>query len=208
MKVDHEFLKGELNKFHGINQELKNIFTDYYMDTTQFIHGTNKLHKGKHFVVTEYKFPFNFSDDVYLKLDSASIFEAIGKNKKHIKSFKIDNDVMLYGDEYSATIGNVVNKAFINKPNIDDMVLNDSFDNNIELTSDAVERLVKNAYININKDGFRTRITKEVIPGLKKSHDISISFSKHETDRSLFYLIIKADRTVLTSYHIYTCLYM
>ena len=207
--IDYTFLKGELNKFNNINQELKNIFTDYYMDNTDLIFGTSKLHKGKHFVSCDYRFPFEFNDDIYLQFQSQSVFEAVSKNKKYIKSLRINNNIVLYGDEFAADIGSYINKSFVTaKTNLNLELLDKSPDVTMDLTSDAVEKLVKNAYINISEGKYRTRITKEIIPGLKKSHNISLAFIGHSTDKSLFHLLVKADRGVLTSCHIYTCLYM
>ena len=62
--------------------------------------------------------------------------------------------------------------------------------------------------MNIHRDKYKTRITKEVIPGLKKSHDVVLDFFDHNKDKSLFYLGIKVRRGYCTSYHIYTCLHM
>jgi len=221
--MKYELKKGEINKLHDLNQELKNIYNEYYLTKDGYIFGDSKLNKGKHFGITEFIWYFDFpvidnNAETLLKLIPQNIFTAVSKNKKNLQYIKVDEDHKVYlsgenleediliGEFHSGinTIEELNNaKAFINSD------MNGSYmENSMMLTKDSVEKLVGNEFINIAEDKYRTRITKEIAPGLKKSHVMYLFFFDNPDDKKLFHLGVKIERGSCISYHKYTCLYM
>ena len=215
----YEFKKGELNKFNNLNQDLKTIFDYYYIyNDSQYVFGEAKLHKGKHFVCTSFKMFFEHPNCA-LRFCSQQIFEAISKNKSKIKYITIiDSCIYLGGDIDLIRIGQMIDLKStdsdmsmyntINTEHVNDIITEQLSSHIIHLTDEGIKDLVSNEFINVSENRYRTRITKEVIPGLKKSHEVGLWFSKHTKDSSLFYLTIIVERNNCTSYHRYTCLYM
>lgn len=226
MVQEYEFKKSEINKLFDLNQDLKHIFTEYYIyPCTNIIIGTNTLHKGQHFVLSPFEFYMELPENAVIKLNSKDIFTAINKNKKNIKKIAIYNnddeskDICLLGDKQLFVIGKVlsIDDPELSTPSflfeyIRSLLKNESdgiyLDNTILLKDTVVEDLVANAYHDVHEDVFTTRITKEVIPGLKKSHKVFLFFTKHCTDNTMFHLGIRVERGTCISYHTYCCLYM
>lgn len=213
----YEFKKGELNKFNDLNQDLKTVFSTFFLYGDGCVLGESVLHKGKHFAYTNFKMFFEYPEDVILKFNSQAIFKAISDNKKNIKAISIvDNSIFLIGDSIDPIIiGDVINVNLILENTSEDIMLFHRILNRdshgvdvVQLTTDDVHRLVKNEFINITQHKYRTRITREVVPGLKKSHELILDFCKHDTDKTLFHLIIKSIRKSCVTYHWYTCLFM
>ena len=216
----YEFKKGELNKFNNLNQDLKTVFKKYMLFPNGYILGDPILRKGCHIGYTEFEMFFKHNNP--LEFNSQAIFEAIKNNKKNIKFIKIDNNHIYFGgDDLLIEIGEVDTFHTSNKAYFESKALykykwllrdnNIEKDNNfkvMKLSDDQVHLLVGNDYININKSKYKTRITKEIIPGLKKSSNVILILFDHDTDKHLFHLAINTNRSSCTTCHIYTCLYM
>jgi len=214
----YEFKKGELNKLNNLNQDLKTIFNNYIILDNGFIYGDSILRKGTHMVHTQFKMFFEYPDSYVIRINSKDLFETIKNNKKIITCIRIiDNIIYLGGEESLFKIGDMISFRWSQLSNelmeymslinlmVEDNKSNSTF--TILSTEDTID-LVNNEYKNIRKNKYKTRITKEVIPGLKKSHEVVLDFFDHTKDKSLFYLGIKVRRAYCTSYHIYTCLHM
>lgn len=212
--IDKKIIKS----LNDLNQDAKNIFEDYLIFHNDHIEGTNKLHKGEHFAIPSIDLgPVfeNFPNKIF-KFYSQILFKTISENKKYLDAFTIkDSKIYLEGlaGKISIQVGEIVssNNITSNNQKFENIVkreLNDDFDVMLELNEDSVISLVGNEFINISEGKYRTRITKEIIPGLKKSHKIKLFFYEHPSDKSLFHMCVQAERNKLISYHIYTCLYM
>lgn len=214
--MKYEFKKGELNKLNNLNQDLKTIFNNYILLDNGFIYGDSILHKGSHMVYTDFKMFFTGFDNYVFRINSKDLFETIKDNKKIISFITvIDNILYLGGEDSLFKIGDMIPfkwdcTGLNDYLSLINLLANEKIDSDtyVELTNEAVIDLIGNLYINIKRDKYKTRITKEVIPGLKKSHEVVIEFFDHTKDKTLFYLGIKVKRASCTSYHIYTCLHM
>ena len=215
--MKYEFKKGELNKLNNLNQDLKTIFNNYIILDNGFIYGDSILHKGSHMVHTQFKIFFDYPDGYVLRINSKDFFETIKNNKKDISFISIDDNKLYLGREDSLfKIGDLIQFRWSQLSNelieymslVNMMIDNDNPKTFVTLSTDEVIELVDNMFINIRRDKYKTRITKEVMPGLKKSHEVVLDFFDHTKDKSLFYLGIKVRRAYCTSYHIYTCLHM
>jgi len=217
MNINYEFKKGELNAFNDVNQDLKTVFDIYYLFNDGYVIGDPKLGKGKHFGLTEFKMFFDYPVDSVLKLESKVIFDTVSKNKKIIKSIDIiDNVVYLIGENnLNVNIGELININSVKNNLLDILSLSKNVLNpdrinaysHIRLSEDDVSDMYS-AFVNISEDIYRTRLTKEVLPGLKKSHTVDIYLFDHEKDEGLFYLLLKSTRKKCDTYHLYLCLHM
>ena len=208
IEINNKFIK----KLNDLNQDVKYLFDIYYIFPNGIIASHKKhykLIKGMHYGKTEYKL-FDDCLDI-IKLNSNNIYTAIKEHKKHLKFIEVrDDEIFLIGEE-DYRIGNIIKT---NSINIKDILFDiagydqtiENFTSVIELSSDDVESMVKNEYRNIKYKDYRTRITKEIIPGLKKSHSISINMYSDKDDNNLFGLCIKNIRGSMTSFHMYKCI--
>ena len=206
------FKKGELNSLNNINQDLKTIFSTYALCESGLCVGENVLNKGIHWCTTEYKLPGMVSTDIPV-INSTNVYQAVKSNKKDIIGYAIKDNkdiVLITNSSAEHKIGVVMAKTDIAFAPYDKKICDISSIpqsiKHIELSEDDVEDMVKNDMKNISWSKYRTRITREVIPGLKKSHTVSICFS--DINDSIFNLMILTSRATITSTHVYKCIYI
>lgn len=209
---EYIFKKGELNSLNNINQDLKTVFTAYALCNNGVCVGVPILHKGFHHGVTPYTFPeINYETHMVI-IESADLFKCIKDNKKDIIGYRIDDrdGLSLITNTVSFPIGSVLSidkiaaKPFIemekNIPDYDETYPPEG----LKITN--VEDMVKNQIVNISISKYRTRISREVIPGLKKNHTVVVGFT--DIDDMTFGLHLIAERACVRTKHIYKCLYI
>lgn len=217
MNTRYIFKKGELNSLNNLNQDLKTIFSSYMLITTEVMFpvayciGENIASRGKHLCHTEYSFP-GIEIGFVVQIISDKLFQCIKNNKKNIIGYEIiDSDIFLISETEKWEFG-IVHKLDSKAckeaiPKLESILETISTEpSTIKLTDDDVLDLTKNEMLNISKDKYRTRITREIIPGLKKTHTVTIRFSN--IDNSLFLLSIDVERSTCVSHHVYTCVYI
>lgn len=212
----HIFEKGELNKLNDLNQDLKTIYDSYVLTSSGIIFGESLLHKGSHMVRTDFKLFFDCPEGYVIRIFAKMLFTTIKDNKKKITLMKSDRNVLCIGnDDELFMIGAITKDTPITMYKdlrghdiTADMNLDPDNNISITLSSNLVEALVANEYMNVRQGKYRTRITKEVIPGLKKSHKVEITFFDHSKEKTQFFMSIKVHRNRCVSYHTYNCLFM
>lgn len=217
MSNKYIFKKGELNSLNKLNQDLKTIYKTYVLVGTGTFNciGEPVINKGKHICKTSYIFPNIDMNQYLVSVNSTKVFQAIKDNKKSIIGYDvIDGDIYFISEgDNKWQIGSLspCYEFVYNKyaPQFFESVsLYTPSIYNVKLSEDDVIKLTQNEYLNISCDKFRTRITREVIPGLKKSNTVSIHFSEIPDSPNLFRLIIDVARASVKSIHMYTCLYI
>lgn len=224
-----ELPKGFLKSLNDFNQDVKSIYDKYiiYPDGTVVSDNSCKYKIGEHFCKTNFSMRKidEFFNSFVIEFDSDSIYRAIKDNKKYIKYIRIDEDVSVHLTGQSLTelgtpidLDILVGQCYLMdsyKVNKCDKLyssanicISEKVPNTIIISDEDVEQLVKNQYKNYSLDRYSTRITREVIPGLKKSHELSLSFYDNDNDDRLFNIRLIARRGTLISYHMYTCIYM
>lgn len=212
-----EVPKGFIKSLNDFNQDMKTIFSEYYIYPDGRVISESKNNKydiGKHFCITDYKFLEEYKDYI-IHFNSDIIYRTIKDNKKDIKYICVENGIIKFiGDKLDIDIGTVIHMNGIKSLTILDPIYNMSTDigfnvKNVdfEFSTDDVIDMVENKYKNISYESYRCRITREVIPGLKKSHSIAFTFNDMDDD-NLFCMNIIAKRATLTSIHSYTCIRM
>lgn len=223
---DNKFIKA----INDINQEAKNVFGDTYIlcPSGMILCDSNAIGRptvGRHIGSTEFKF-FNISDLPNLLVHGKNIYRVFKNIKKHISGFVIDEsaninmvlndmkpeDLIITEKKLPVRMTTDVASLYSNTIDIDEIIklykkAFGSSDNVISLTPESVEGLVKNKYFVANDGKHFCRITRELIPALKKDNDVSIAFDEH-TDPSLFTMYIRVKRSTMTTLHVYTCFYM
>ena len=208
----HTFAKGELKSLNDLNQDLKSIFTVYALCRHNICVGTPILHKGFHFGTTKSVLPgIDYSNTVVV-IDSVKLFQAVKNNKKDISGYVINDSILnLFSKDSLFEIGRVIsvdsyeaNRYIKPLESIPELKLSELHLK--QLSPLVVENLVKNEIHNISDDKYRTRISREVIPGLKKSHNVFAGFS--DIDDYTFRLYIRANRSCVDTMHVYKCLYI
>lgn len=216
--------KKSLTKFYNINQDLKTIFSLYNMihiNDGNVLCVSDKngymLQTGRHFAhITDTSVVPKYSD--ITTIESAKFYKFFSNYKKYITGLSVkDNDIVIMSNgipspEYTDNIGYIP----YGNINIDSYLSNDKFETTIDemlnefkphvtLTDMDVELLVKNNYHILRYGNYVTRITRELIPGLKKNHVVDAMF-RQTVDNKIYECIIRCKRATVTSYHVYRCL--
>lgn len=207
---EYIFKKGELNSLNNLNQDLKTVFKTYSL-IGNMISGVPLLGKGTHHALTQYIFPDLCSETHILVIESDPLFKCIKTDKKNIGGYRVgdNDDLYLFTDTETYHIGYVIKRDSIAaEPYMKSLKLycHNNTVTTIKLSSEDVEDLVKNSLKHIQSDKYRTRITREVIPGLKKTHDVYLGFSN--IDEKTFGFHITTNRATCITYHSYKCLYV
>ena len=229
-----ELPKGFLKSFNDFNQDAKTIYDKYFIYPNGIII-SDKSYKytiGGHFCKTNFSLSKidNVFDNLVIEFDSDIIYRTIKDNKKGIKYIRIDDDntihltgetstefgtaidlditIGYWHDYYATEFESPIMDKLSNTFNLATTCINEKLPNTITISDEDVEDLVKNHYKNYNLGKYSTRITREIIPGLKKSHELTISFYDNDKDDRLFNIRLIATRSSLTSYHNYTCIFM
>lgn len=214
--------KGFLKQLNDLNQDAKTIYDKYYLHPDGVITSEPKFYKykiGSHFCKTD--FTLSRIDECFnmaiVEFDSDAIYRGIKDFKKYINCIAINDDLSLHligENDTDIVIGCIYKTNSIKTFKFSDTylkaidVIKDIIPNTITISDDDVEDLVKNQYKNYGYDKYRTRITREVIPGLKKTHKLRLSFYDNAENGKLFNMRLVSIRTSLTSYHNYTCIFL
>ena len=212
--------KGFLKSLNDFNQDIKNIFSSYYIYPSGLVisKSSNELCKlGNHFCITNYVFLDKYLNFI-INLESDVVFKTIKEYKKYIKTISIKNgNIELNTDDSDFVIGRIIDSNGIEATSLkniyssvisisDNIVDKDPY--RIQISDDDILDLTKNAYKNIVSNKYRCRITRELIPGLKKTHKMDIHFNDNIDDDRLFNMHIVVERSQLRSYHNYVCIYI
>ena len=217
-----EIPKGFLKSLNDFNQDIKTIFSNYYIYPNGMV--ISKKHNnismlGKHLCITDYVFLNDYKDYV-INLVSDTVYRVIKDNKKDIKWLSIDNggNIKLCTNDNDISIGYIVQPdsietaAILDVYNLSNKTYDDIINNlnniRIQLSEEDVLSLTKNAYKNIVAGEYKCRITRELMPGLKKSNKVDIYFNDNIEDERLFNMYVIVERNKLKSYHQYTCIYI
>lgn len=215
--------KKDIKKLYELNQSLKASFTSYYISPNGLIYSKPDqfvVQKGVHFGRTQLKFFHRYDETIYIHSDS--VFNYYKESKSAINALEIFDNEIVFDGEKKLYIGTVYPSSNYGLQSIwdslpqqykKDMQIATSvsvlFTPQITLAADIVESICGGNYQDISVDGFYTRITKELIPGIKKKHKVSIMLEYHPTDINLFTMLIKnVHGPELTTYHKYTCIMM
>lgn len=214
MKVDYEFKKGEFNKFNEVNQNMKHLFTQYSI-YNGLVFGDYLPEQGKHYAKINYNLP-ELLDNALITINSVVLFNTQKDYKKNIKGYKIENEnlYLVMTDMDDVLIGTSIDfdglaatkkqKSYEEADNI----INDSRLYIPLSDSDIEDMVVYKTKITIAHDKFKVYLTKDIIPNVKKTDYIDISFSETNI-KTVFQMIIRINRggTILT-HHVYRCLYI
>ena len=204
--------KKDVTKLYNINQDIKNIFSEYTILPGGFTIGVPILEKGSHCVLNGYDLPNIDEKNLMIEpfiYSSKQIFDSIKENKKIIDSIVLIEKSLYFLSSSTSQIFDIGRIMSSTDTKILDKYMIE-FDITKErkwlrLSEDDVKDLVGNKIIEINEGKYKTRISRELMPGLKKSNSISITFE--ESTPEIFKIIIMVQRSYVTSIHIYSALY-
>jgi hypothetical protein len=220
MQIDSKYLK----KLYDFNQDAK-IFGDRYIMYNGHIlcdpSDMSRLAFGHH--MGKYDIELYNGSDEYAHIVMARNFYRLMKlvKKKDFKELAIDNDCIKFILDESIDVNKLVvleqktpiavhntlaTIGFGIDVNVDEFKI-DEFDRWI-LSSDDVEALVKNEYLMVGKGWYQTKITKELIPGLKKTHKVEIIFGHNHTSDELYSIYFDVERATINTIHKYNAYIM
>jgi len=208
--------KFEVKKLNDFNQLAKKLSTEYllFSDGTIIFTIDNKhLSYGEHFgkVFTPI---FNIENDQIFCISSNDVFKVISKNKKSIKHINYLNNTLFLTDdkdENSFQIGRIINIKSITKELYDlyKLAINkindfDNIDKKI-ISYDIIEKLNAKNIVTFSMNDYKVRLANKLIPLLKKSNNISISF-KDINNSNLFESLIIFETEYFNLFHRYMCI--
>lgn len=214
--------KGIVTPLYKFNQDLKNIFSEYVVLPSKMTVGVpvSKIDKGFHFVIDGFNIGAYIDTNIFgIRYNAKSIFDGLKINKKDTDGLMIDNNLNIsyYGSKEKKCIGETIGVVHMNEATIPKQIspyismnfnklkeIASNFSAQITLDEEDVKSLVGNEIINIDAGEYSTRISRELVPGLKKSDKVFIDFI--DVDGTLYQIIIKAIRSECTSFHCYTAI--
>lgn len=217
--------KKQSAKLYNLNQDLKTVFQTYNISKDgiypsgicHYIKDGYVLRTGEHYALITDK---SISDiiDYDICIDSKKLYKFYSSYKKYVTNISLhDEDIIINTNgldksEYTNVIGyrcgDIQKSLFESLPLYnDDKDMIKNFKPNIILSEDEIINLVKNGNMFLKDAEFTTRITRELIPGLKKTHKVEVMFH-HLPEGNMFRCIIKAERSTVTTFHLYKCLYV
>lgn len=212
-------IKKEIKKINDFNQDAKNIFTEYYILPSGIIIGESTLLRGIHFILLNDNLPI---ENKVLSFNSKDIYTSIKDNKKNITNLlfvnsdiyfeTIDINKNLIIGQYYTTEESLPNKINANKDTVSKIIsdyISIQSNETVNIDTNDVESLVSNGVLNITAGKYMTRITKELIPGLRKNDNINILFYD-DINPELFKIVIQVNRSKskMISYHVYTAIFI
>lgn len=222
--------KNFVKRLNDLNQEMKNIFNEYYLFPNGIISSEKqfrKLHKGDVIISTTYNFIDEYKDHI-IRLNAPNIYQTIKEHKKDIDGIiNIDGTIFFtnedesfislpigtvfgtkitksvktwpYGEYLSNLIGDC---GWINELGHFEFIIPE----HLILDEDHVKSLVNNGITTIRSNGFSTRITKELVPSLKKTD--TVMYYCTPKDEHTFYvnIIIRKKTSDIFVFYRYTAL--
>lgn len=207
-----EITKKDIKLLNDLNQDLKNLYNVYYIygdiasnASESIIVGSGSSKIINHGVLVLINTLFG---DEPIKFISDNLYKVVKDHKKDITHISVkDSDIFFEGKE-SYLIGRT--NLLLDKNNIDVFKsINDKFSSfvpDIEIDETGVIGLVTNECKTIKYKDYKTRITRELMAGLKKKHIIHISFE--DVNDEIFNMKLMVDRDTVITIHEYRCLRM
>ena len=215
--------KKEIKKIYEFNQDAKNIFTRYFSNSHNIVVGESTLTFGEHFIINGYYFQNGFN--LVQSYNPKDIYDIMKNNKKNIESVSADmsskQPTAIYFDAPDVkerfNIGYLISPSVLNsrieekfrKANEYITLLSSSDHEYITMGQEGATKLVENGIIDLDAGDYKTRISRQLIPGLKKKDFLYATFLDTD-DKKLFKLVLKTERQTskCTSYHIYTAIHI
>jgi len=222
-----------LKEMVNVTKDAKSIFGStflFYDDglitfAPETVVDTRGMHKALHIGMTDYQF---FGIDMPpMRVYGANIYRIDKHLKKNIKGFTVTDDgdinvdiVGVEPDDMIITenkqkvkmtneIASVNTSEGIAIPAAYRQLVNwERCYDRVRLTSEEVESLVKNKTYTVSWHGITTRITRAVIPGLKKTHEVEAMYTDnieeitgHKPTIGMYIMWLRVKRETMTTLH-------
>lgn len=205
----------DIKIINDVNQVVKKLFHHYVIFPDGMItgHAESKLPYGIHWSTLDKDkcdtifnlLPVN--TDFPIVLDSLTVYTIYKDCKKEMTDIRIDVDGSIY------IVGNIEYKiGFILTDAVDELMFNKKvYEQNMkdlkleEMAFEASGLLMANEMVTYESGEYKIRVTKSVIPNLKKDSVIHIGFIDSNVD-GLFESVITMKKDMVNSFHKYQCI--
>lgn len=221
-----------LKEMVNVTKDAKNIFGPTFLFddglitfAPETIIDTRGMSKSLHIGITDYKF---FDTKMPpMRVYGANIYRLDKHIKKNIKGFNITDDGDINADivdvepddmiitenkqkvKMTNEIATINTGDVVSVPAAYRQLMNwNRCHDRVRLTSEDVENLVKNKTYTVSWHGITTRITRSVIPGLKKNHEVEAMYTDNieeitgsKPPLGLYVLWLRVKRETMTTLH-------
>lgn len=211
-----------INLINDMNQDLKGIYKEYTIHHNgKYISSPKQdyvMKTGEHYCVAEVNGLGEHLGGLCAVINSADVYRVVKENKKSMWGVLCDNGNICMCSAQGELIDGVdTNIGKYLTFDIDDtakhteyksthntiMTLVATYSPDFTLTDEDVYNLTKNKPLWVGEKPNHTRITKELLPGLKKTHMVDCAVKSVSADR--FTITFRVTRETITSFHIYQC---
>lgn len=217
MSVIIPIVSKNVKPFNDLNQIVKKCFNIYFIfrnglicsPTGEYVKGINK---GTHIAFCEslvkeiYAFiesHYRIEEGKFISFISDQLFTALKEKKKLLESIKIeDNVISIFRDKEEFTVGYIANVDEVDLESGQLLAKHIMRNDHISMNF-SIEGLLNNELVTITKDDCKARMTKELIPVLKKDSNIYYNIMNGSKDR--FKLLIICESKGVRLLHVYTC---
>lgn len=205
--------KKQIKLLNDLNQIAKKVFARYYLFSDGFLipsPGERQIKGGFHFCVSpttqDILNIFELSEQV-VYIDSVNLYKAVKDNKKVITHITIEaskiylsdgaEQKFLIGGYHKPTeaVGKNYAKARVKYENSDKHPVG----------ADMVESLCANNLVGFSDDTYKVRITKELVPNIKKDLPMSVAFIPVD-EEDVFELLLLLKKDEVVNCHLYKCI--
>ena len=199
----------EVKKLYDINQICKNIFTEYTIEKGVIYtpDDSYNINKGEHYGILNN----NIFVDLYnrgMLINAQDFFESLKKiKKKEIGGIEIIGKNVYFDDLRRGLVRIGTTGNDLSLPLKTTKLFKEIRNSNIKYTlnEEELERVLNNELLILKFDNVTLRITKEILPKISNKYKVDIRVRMYPNNFMKTMFIMEKEKSLVVTYHIYTC---
>lgn len=205
--------KKQIKLLNDLNQITKKVFARYYIFSDGFLipsPGERQIKGGFHFCVSpdtqRILEIFELTEQV-VYINSNDLYKTVKDNKKIITHILVESSKIYLTDgaETKFVIGGYHKPTEAVGKNYARARVKYENSDKSHISAEMVESLCANNIVAFSDDNYKVRLTKELVPNIKKDFPMSIAFIPSD-DENVFETLILLKKDEVVNCHLYKCI--